>query len=202
MQPRLSVRQWATFLLVNIVVSTLTALLVVRSLTQLFNQPSPGAVLPTEVVASPTAQPPIAATPSTVESSEQVELPMVVQPTSTPAPATPEARPQSTPSTPPAANITISTIVFPGQRNREMVVLVNQGDAVDMTGWTLTNPRGKTYTFGSVVLPRDSYINLHTKRGLDVPTDLFWNSDEPVWRSGDVALLKRGEEVIATYTVP
>jgi len=30
---------------------------------------------------------------------------------------------------------------------------------------------------------------------------LFWNQLEAVWQVGDVATLKRGDEVIATYTV-
>ncbi len=206
MQPRLGVRQWALFVLVNIVISALTALIVVRSLTQLFSQPVASLAAP---AVEATAPPPTeaVASPPAADANAPAALPTAIELPSPTVPAVSTVQPRATAAPPavataPASGVTISAIVFPGQRNREMVVLVNQGDAADLTGWTLSNPRGKTYTFGAVVLPRDSYINLHTKRGLDVPTDLFWNADEAIWQSGDTAVLKRGEEVIASYTVP
>jgi hypothetical protein len=110
-------------------------------------------------------------------------------------------QPARAPAASTAANVRISTVVYPGQRTREAVVIVNEGDQVDMTGWTLSNPRGQTYSFGSVLLFKDSFINLHTTSGVDVPTDLFWNRDEAAWQVGDVATLKRGQETIATFTV-
>jgi hypothetical protein len=70
-----------------------------------------------------------------------------------------------------------------------------------MTGWTLASPSGRAYTFGNVLLFKDSFINLHTTTGVDVPTDLFWNLDQPVWKAGDMATLKRGDEVMATFTI-
>ena len=76
-----------------------------------------------------------------------------------------------------------------------------RADEVALTGWTLSNPRGKVYTFGNVALFKESFINLHTTTGVDVPTDLFWNQTEAVWREGDEVTLRRGDEVIATYIV-
>ncbi len=99
------------------------------------------------------------------------------------------------------AEVRISTVVFPGQRSREAVVIVNEGEQADLTGWILSNPRGKTYTFGSVLLLKENFINLHTTSGVDIPTDLFWNQEEAVWQVGDIVTLKRGDEVMATFEV-
>jgi hypothetical protein len=112
-------------------------------------------------------------------------------PANPPAPNPPTSRPQ----------VRISNIIYPGQRTREVVVLANEGDTVVLTGWTLSTPRGARYTFGNVVFPSNSFINLYTTSGVDTPTNLFWNQPEAVWQSGDVAMLMRGDEVIATYTV-
>jgi len=193
-------RDWALFLLINVVTSTLTALIVVRSLHQLFIFPLESAAAPAAIAPAPGRDIPPTTTTDTDMTATTVEP---SPPPTAPSPA-PTASPESRPS-PAATNRTdviISAVVFPGQRNREMVVLVNQGDNVDLSGWTLSNSRGKVYTFGSVVLLRDSYINLHTSRGADLPTDLFWNLDEAVWRSGDTAILKQGDTVIASYVVP
>lgn len=68
----------------------------------------------------------------------------------------------------------ISNIIYPGQRAREVVILANEGETVDLTGWTLSTSRGVTYTFGSVVFPNNSFINIYTTSGVDTPTSLFW----------------------------
>jgi hypothetical protein len=214
MQSPLSPRNWIIFILVNLLVSAITAFIVVRALTQ-------GAARPdAAVLAAPVATQSAASTPAFIQSPvaistqsptlEATALPLVqaaIQPTeSSPSLVSPEEQSPTVPtaSAPTAqaeANVRISTIVYPGQRTREAVVIVNEGDQADMTGWTLSNPRGSTYTFGSVLLFKDSFINLHTSTGVDVPTDLFWNLEDAVWQSGDVATLKRGDEVMATFTV-
>ena len=95
----------------------------------------------------------------------------------------------------------ISTVLFPGQLSREVVVLVNEGDTTDLTGWVLASSSGIAYTFGNVTLLKDSFINLHTTTGADVPTDLFWDRDEPAWESGDRLTLSNGDQTLATFTV-
>jgi hypothetical protein len=97
--------------------------------------------------------------------------------------------------------VRISTVLYPGQRQREVVVIVNEGNEIDLKGWTLTSSRSISYTFGDVTLFRDSFINLHTTTGADVPTDLFWNRTDPAWQTGDVLTLSNKGQLIATYTV-
>lgn len=228
MQSPLRPRNWVIFILVNIFVSALTAFIVVRAVTQAANRSllDAAAAPPAAVAQAPTVAPVATADPASqptpapeaqaqvVATAPQADASpaSVLAPLETPAavatqPAGVVVAPVVTvtiaqpaaPST--AANVRISTVVYPGQRTREAVVIVNEGDQVDMTGWTLSNPRGQTYSFGSVVLFKDSFINLHTTSGVDVPTDLFWNRDEAAWQAGDVATLKRGEETVATFTV-
>ncbi len=88
-----------------------------------------------------------------------------------------------------------------GQRQREVVVIVNQGDQVNLKGWTLTSNKGITYTFGNVTLFKDSFISLHTTSGSDVPTDLFMNRSDAAWQVGDVLTLAAQGKTIATFTV-
>jgi hypothetical protein len=240
--------RWILFILINIIVSAVTAFLVMRALVQAANPPAIASIASNVAAAAPTtsavrapeaAQPAPAmpaATPATgVEATPQsvlqpsqptqqarpVVLPTIEQPAQPPAAQTnsvdsrqPTATPVSPPPTaviqaPAAAapapqsdqRVRISTVVYPGQRTREAVVIVNEGDQVDMTGWTITSPRGQTYTFPTVLLFKDSFINLHSTKGVDVPTDLFWNLDDPVWQKGDMVTLKHGEETKATFTV-
>ena len=211
MQSPFSLRNWILFILVNIVIATATAYIVVRMLTQAVSRPDPamlGAPIAMQapvgqmpVVAPPQASGVISATPQNVlqpaPTVAVIAAPANLQPgVAQPTPAAKVAAPISA-----TANVRISTIVFAGQRGREAVVIVNEGDQIDLTGWTLTNPRGQSYTFGGVLLFKDSFINLHTTKGVDVPTDLFWNQDAPIWKKGDSATLKRGEQVMATFDV-
>jgi len=195
------VRNWIIFLLINVLVSATTAFAVVRAFTQSAGRSAAvrveGATAATPAGhasnAAPTAQPG-RALPTDAPADR-----MPIAGDASPAPASPTAaQPAAGASAP---RVRISAVIYPGQRTREAVVIVNEGDEVALTGWTLSNPRGKVYTFGNVALFKESFINLHTTAGVDVPTDLFWNQPEAVWRAGDEVTLRRGDEVIATYVV-
>ncbi len=222
MRSPFSARNWILFILINILISAATAFLMIRFLSQAASRPDPAVLSAPEAVATqvavvaatatadllptqaqavsetqPTAPAQITAVPNTLP-TESLSTPTVVS-------AVSEAPAANAPTPAPAvtgpANVRISTVVFPGQRSREAVVIVNEGDQVDMTGWTLSTPRGQTFTFGSVLLFKESFINVHTSDGVDVPTDLFWNQQAAMWKKGDEATLKRGGEVVATFTV-
>lgn len=205
MQSPFRARNWIIFLLINVLVSAVTAFLVVQAFTQAASRPA-------MTQAAGATTPPVAATDVALSVVENVNAMLAAEsPAAQEAGATREATspPQPTATLWPVARSTggaipkvrISAVVYPGQRTREAVVIVNEGDEVDLTGWTLSNPRGQVYTFGNVALFRESFINLHTTSGVDVPTDLFWNQPEAMWRVGDEVVLRRGDEVIATYIV-
>ena len=191
--------------------------MIVRVLTNQPIQTAAGAAPETNVlVASPT----LPATPVEATATS-AEMSVDVSPTTTPdEDSIPEDSATETPASPPTqetaientstapdtaasvdANVRISAVLYPGQRQREVVVIVNEGSEVEMKDWTLSSSRGITYTFGNVTLFRDSFINLHTTTGADVPTDLFWNRTEPAWQSGDVLTLSIQNKEIATYKV-
>ncbi len=194
-------KQWALFIVVNIVVSAVTTFFVARALMNPGAPPSASMAVAAPV--EPT-QPPTRVTPA--ETPAASATPGEPAPTSVGA-ADSTATPIPTGATPVAgatatnARVRISTVLFPGQLSREVVVLVNEGDTVDLTGWVLASSSGMAYTFGNVTLLKDSFINLHTTRGADVPTDLFWNRSEPAWKAGDRLTLSNGNQQIATFTV-
>ncbi|WP_436530649.1 lamin tail domain-containing protein [Actinoplanes sp. HUAS TT8] len=78
--------------------------------------------------------------------------------------------------------------------NAEWIQLVNTGTtAVGLKGWKIVD-RSRTYTFGSVTVPgQGGKVTLHTGRGTDTTTNLYWNSGNYVWNNtGDTATLRTG----------
>lgn len=65
-------------------------------------------------------------------------------------------------------------------------------DAVDMSGWTLTNREGVTFAFPEgFVLPSQAKVCVFTGCGVDTHSDLHWCSERPIWRNeGDTATLR------------
>lgn len=79
-------------------------------------------------------------------------------------------------------------------------------ETVDLTGWTLANSLrtdiGK-FTFPSYTLAGRSTVTIHSEIGNDTMNDLYWDQSDPVWRSGDVAVLRNAGGVeIDRITVP
>ena len=97
--------------------------------------------------------------------------------------------------------IEITEIRNRGSLANEQVVLVNKGQVVDLTGWTLSDKDGHIYTFPTVVLWSGANLRLHTVEGTDTPTDLYWNQSKSIWDGADeVATLKNAKgQVILTY---
>ena len=188
-------------IVVNVIVSAVTTFFVVRALMNPGAPPSASMAVaaPLEPTQPPAPTMPVEAPAASATPSEPATTPAgAADSTATPAPPTP-APAATTPIT--SAQVRISTVLFPGQLSREVVVLVNEGDTVDLTGWVLASSSGMAYTFGNVTLLKDSFINLHTTTGADVPTDLFWDRAEPAWKAGDRLALSNGNQEIATFTV-
>nr|WP_241966872.1 lamin tail domain-containing protein [Haloplanus aerogenes] len=70
--------------------------------------------------------------------------------------------------------------------NDEYIILENTGDtAVDLSGWTLADAAGHTYTFpDGVTLPAGGQVTIHTGSGIDTDTDLYWGQGSAVWNNG------------------
>lgn len=191
-------RQWFVVIIVNILISAITTILVVRVITRPADGVDTGAVR-----SSPPAVTSAASTATPV-SADAATRPVALAPTLAPAPTATKPAPSPTAVQIPAPDkvlVTISNVNFPGQRQRESVVIANEGDTVELKGWTLASTRGAVYTFPNVTLFKDSFINVYTTAGTDVATDLFMNRTEAAWQVGDTVTLARNGQPVTTYTI-
>ncbi len=99
--------------------------------------------------------------------------------------------------------VTIREIKAPGSLADEQVILTNLSGQVNMAGWTMTDGEGNQFTFPSLSLLSKGEVTVHTGRGTNTSTDLYWGQTEPRWASGKVAYLRDPNgKLIATYQVP
>jgi micrococcal nuclease len=70
--------------------------------------------------------------------------------------------------------------------NEEYITVENTGSAtLDLSGWTVTDAVGHTYTVPSgVTLAPGETITLHTGTGTDTEADLYWDRSGAVWNNG------------------
>jgi len=84
----------------------------------------------------------------------------------------------------------------------EYVLIENQGSTAQvMTGWTLSDQAGHTYTFSAFTLQAGATVRVWTKSGVDTSTDLYWGMGTAVWNnSGDCAYLRdTGSHLVSQY---
>ena len=84
--------------------------------------------------------------------------------------------------------------------NDEYVTLEHTGDtALDLSGWTVADEAGKTYTFGDVTLAPGERVTLHTGSGTDGGGDVYWGREGAVWNNGGdtVTVRDAGGTVVA-----
>lgn len=70
--------------------------------------------------------------------------------------------------------------------NEEYVCFQNPGSlSVDLTGWTIVDDYGWTYTFPLFTLEADSRVKVRTGCGENTAQDLFWCKEETaIWNNG------------------
>lgn len=91
-----------------------------------------------------------------------------------------------------------------GDITREQVVIRNNGNVVDMSGWTLSDGQGNIFTFPSGrQLFSGASVIINTRIGIDTPVMLFWGQDVSVFESGDMVILKnQAGEVVINLILP
>lgn len=149
---------------------------------------------PTE---TPTETPAISDTPD--ESAEPTEPPTET-PTPTPSPtATLALAPTSV-----NAQVEIVEFLSVGDITAEGVRIINNGSAVDITGWTLADAEGNTYTFPEQRLFTGSSITIYTRSGEDTPVVLFWGRNTAVWGDDNevATLTNANDQVQSSVRVP
>ncbi len=77
--------------------------------------------------------------------------------------------------------VTIREIKSAGSLASEQVILTNLSGQVNMAGWTMTDGEGNQFTFPSLSLLSNGEVTVHTGKGTNTPTDLYWGQTEPRW---------------------
>jgi LysM repeat protein len=128
------------------------------------------------------------------------------EPTATPAPAIATVPPIPTATRDPnqaAPQLTIREIRTPGVLQTETVVIANSGGPVEMSGWTLRDEGGRSYTFPALTLFAGGSVSVRTTSGQNSASELFWGQTQAAWASGRQALLTDpGGVIVARFTVP
>jgi LysM repeat protein len=157
--------------------------------------------------------PPVTPTFSPVPIPTDTPLPFN-PPTPLPSGAAPPAEPAATlgptstpvPTLPSASGSEVHlalNVLNVGDVANEVVQLVNQGAFVRLSGWTLSDEDGNTYTFPDFSLWGGGAINVHSAAGSNTTTDLYWGQAGAVWEPGELATLRDADgNVIVTYMVP
>jgi LysM repeat protein len=89
------------------------------------------------------------------------------------------------------AQVQIVAIEKAGDVTAEGVRIRNTGNTINVTGWTLSDAQGNTYTFGERIIFSNQEVTVYTRAGQNTPTVAFWGLDTPVWGdAGDIVTLK------------
>jgi len=82
--------------------------------------------------------------------------------------------------------------------NAEWVRITNSASTARvMTGWKIRDVTGHTYTFPTFTLGAGKSVKLHTGKGTNTRTDLYWRATSYVWNNtGDRATLKNKSGVV------
>jgi micrococcal nuclease len=74
---------------------------------------------------------------------------------------------------------------------------------LSLAGWQIEDGTGHTYIFPRLSLYEGGGVTLHTTKGLDTATNLYWGLAQPAWQTGEVLILRDGQgQERARYTVP
>ncbi len=88
-----------------------------------------------------------------------------------------------------AANLNI-TIEGAGDINSEVILIENQGFLLDLAGWQILEPAGKTFTFPEYQLNRGSAVRIFSRAGDTTPGVLYWGSSETLWPPGSTLIIQ------------
>jgi hypothetical protein len=101
-------------------------------------------------------------------------------------------------------NVNIVGVIGAGTITDERMIIQNKGAGeLVLTGWTITDNKGNSYSFPQLTIYTGVKVQLHTTAGTDTPTDLYWGRSAPVWVSGELAVLYDAHNIArAFYRIP
>jgi hypothetical protein len=156
-----------------------------------------GEVLIVPVEGCPLTREDIATPAPTDQEANPLSADEVTEEATEEATSQPTVRPTLTlPPTATDAQVAVVEVVSAGDITAEGVVIRNTGSTVDMTGWTLTDTQGNTFTFPEQLLFSNASVTVFTRVGQNTPVALYWGENEAIWGdSGDVATLSDADGV-------
>jgi hypothetical protein len=87
--------------------------------------------------------------------------------------------------------VVIEEVVARGNYGEEFIEIYNPGPPVRLLDWSLSDQQGHVYVFPNLSLGTGVRVRVHTGRGTNSPTDLYWGLNAAVWgEAGDVASLR------------
>jgi hypothetical protein len=100
--------------------------------------------------------------------------------------------------------VNIGGITGAGTAVNEIVTLQNTGDeSVVLTGWVLRDGDGAALTFPQLTLYPGGTVQVHTAKGVDSVTDLYWGQSASIWEPGELAVLYDTQGLArAFYRIP
>lgn len=139
------------------------------------------------------------ATPAAGEPTTEATAEVTEGPT-----ATPTLRPTLTlPPTATNAKVEIAEVLAAGQITSEGITIRNNGNNVNLKGWTIETSSGNVYTFAERILFSNGLVTVYSRVGQDTAIALFWNCTEPGFQPGDVVTLKDNNgKVQGSYRLP
>lgn len=103
----------------------------------------------------------------------------------------------------PAPQLTIREVRTPGVLDTEAVVIANAGGPVELSGWTLRDESGRSYTFPALTLFTGGQVSVRSAAGQNSAGELFWGQTQAVWASGrQVLLTDPGGVIVARFSIP
>ena len=142
----------------------------------------------------------------------QKQVPLLgAKPTFTPAVTLASAPSQSEPGepideTPSLADglLTIEGVFGAGDLNVEYILIRNlSNSSVNLSGWSVSSTSGETYNLPQLTLNTNGAVRLYSRHGTNTVIELYWNSDQSLWTSGDqVFLLDQSGKKQASWQVP
>jgi LysM repeat protein len=125
-------------------------------------------------------------------------------PTDTPIPFEPPTPVSANPPSGSQPQVMIEEVIAQGNYAEESIIISNSGPPVRLLDWTLSDQQGHVYVFPNLSLGTGVRVKVHTGRGGNSPTDLYWGLNAAVWgEAGDVASLRDNQEkLVDAYPLP
>jgi hypothetical protein len=107
----------------------------------------------------------------------------------------------------PKGSVAIDSVIGAGDLDSERVLLKHRGEGeLSLVGWRLEDTDGNVFIFPQfpqLVLFKGGAVNVYSKADSYTVVDLFWGLKQPVWKSGDMVILRDAQgNVHTTFTVP